>query len=100
MAKLSSAVSGFIRDVFGRDQKARDELSVAGKGLTRTNKYGMQSHIPGLDMMGMGNVSEDLRLDRRLLYRYADYEEMDSYPDLSSALDIYADDSSQVDSTE
>jgi len=83
MAKLSSAVFGFIREVFGRDQKARDDLSVAGKELTRTNRYGMQSHIPGLDMMGMGNVSEDLKLDRRLLYRYADYEEMDSYPDLS-----------------
>lgn len=34
-----------------------------------------------------------MSVDQDLMYRYSDYEEMDDYPELSCALNIYADDS-------
>jgi len=37
-------------------------------------------------------------LEQDLMSRYADYEEMNQYPELASALDIFADDATQVDS--
>jgi hypothetical protein len=50
-------------------------------------------------MASFGNdyISEYLKLDADLLSRFADYEEMDDYPELSTALDIYADDATQPD---
>jgi len=94
--QLSSALSSFIRDVFGRDQKARQELSISAKELTKgkyTTPYG------GIDADGLGGITDALGLDRRLLHRFADYEQMDEYGDINAALDIYADDSTQTDST-
>jgi len=47
---------------------------------------------------GFGNLSNMLTLDSSLMQRYADYENMDDYPELSAALDYYADDSTIPDS--
>ncbi len=94
MSKLTTAVASFVRDAFGRDQKAREELSVAG----RQTMGGMGINSPGMDSHGLGDVSEALGLDRRLLHRFGDYEQMDEYGDINSALDIYADDATQIDS--
>ena len=47
---------------------------------------------------GYNNLSSMLTLDAGLMYRYADYENMDDYPELSAALDYYADDTTIPDS--
>lgn len=38
-----------------------------------------------------------LRVDADLMARFRDYEDMDQYPEISAALDIYADDSTVID---
>jgi hypothetical protein len=50
-----------------------------------------------LQSYGYDVVSEYLRLEQDLMSRFVDYEEMDDYPELMTALDIYADDSTQTD---
>lgn len=47
---------------------------------------------------GYDDLSDSLRLEDGLLNRYSDYEEMDDYPEIGSALDIYADDATVPDS--
>lgn len=52
----------------------------------------------GYDMLqayGQDVLSDYLRLEHDLLGRYVDYEEMDDYPEISTALDIFSDDASQ-----
>ena len=98
MAKLSSAVSGFIRSIFGQEQQLRQDLAVADHNKLPMNRMAM-SQLPGIDAELFGNLGDVFGLDRRRLYRYSDYEQMDEYPDISSSLDIYADDATQVDST-
>ena len=46
---------------------------------------------------GYDQLSESLHMEDSLLYRYADYEEMDDYPEIGSALDVYADDATVQD---
>ena len=46
---------------------------------------------------GYDALANYLRIDQDLQQRYADYEEMDEYPEISVALDIYADDSTSPD---
>jgi hypothetical protein len=48
-------------------------------------------------MSGYDQLSDTLRMEESLLYRYADYEEMDDYPEIGSALDVYADDATVLD---
>jgi hypothetical protein len=50
-----------------------------------------------LQAYGYDALSDYLRLEHDLLSRYVDYEEMDDYPEVASAVDIYADDASQPD---
>ena len=55
----------------------------------------------GFDLMaayGENGLTDHLKLDHDLMSRYMDMEEMDEYPELSSAIDIYADDSTQTES--
>jgi len=94
--QLAPALSSFIRDIFGRDRKAREELSISAKELSRGK--GML-HFGSIDAEGLGGITEALGLDRQMMHRFADYEQMDEYGDINAALDIYADDSTQVDST-
>jgi hypothetical protein len=52
----------------------------------------------GYDMLqayGHDVLSDYLRLEHDLLSRFVDYEEMDDYPEISTALDIFSDDASQ-----
>jgi hypothetical protein len=54
----------------------------------------------GYDMLqayGYDVVSDYLRLEHDLLSRFVDYEEMDDYPEIAAAIDIYADDATQTD---
>ena len=46
-----------------------------------------------VSQFGYDTLAEHLRIDQDLQARYTDAEEMDEYPEISVALDIYADDS-------
>lgn len=46
---------------------------------------------------GYSSLARYLEIERDLFNRYLDYEEMDEYPPLSTALDIYADEATQPD---
>lgn len=64
--------------------------------------YGTMSHNAPYFSYGMATgslqgVTDYLRTDSDLVARYIDYEDQDDNPLISSALDIYADDSTQVD---
>lgn len=82
-----------LRSVFAKD-KDKAALQLA-RGTT--NAAYPSSGGDMLSAYGYEHVAEYLRLDSDLMTRFADYEEMDEYPELSSALDIYADDASQPD---
>ena len=66
-------------------------------------KGGTASGYPqtGFDLLqayGHDVLSDYLKLEHDLMARFVDYEEMDDYPELASAIDIYADDATQTES--
>ena len=68
-------------------------------------KGGTASSFPtsGFDLLqayGYDVLSDYLKLEHDLMTRYVDYEEMDDYPELASAIDIYADDACITSDTE
>jgi len=88
-----SNVAARVRSYWVQD-KERVALEIA-KGSTVAG-----SPAGGYDLMqayGYNVVADYLRLEQDLLARYVDYEEMDDYPLISAALDIFADDSTQPD---
>jgi hypothetical protein len=97
MGKIDSRGISFIRDVFRRDKQGQD-LAISTKELAAN------ASISGLgasmDILQSGDLHGMLSLDRGMLQRFYDYESMDEYSDISSALDIYADDSTQEDSSD
>lgn len=88
-------ISTKIRAAFASD-KENTALRLA-KGSTSPS-FSPQGYDL-LQAYGYDVLSDYLRLEHDLLSRYVDYEEMDDYGELASALDIYADDATQVDST-
>jgi len=65
-----------------------------------------RGRIPAGARIGMGTadsaygyeqLSSHLNLEHDLMGRYIDYEEMDDFPEISAAVDVYADDSTQID---
>lgn len=89
-------VASRIAKFFKNDkEQANIQLS---KGATADRLDG--SAIDLLTGLGYDALSQYLRLDQDLLSRYADYEEMDDYGEIATALDILADDATQPDSTE
>lgn len=90
MGFLGDAASK-IREYFRKD-KEQVGLQMA-KGTTAA---GFPS--TGYDLLqayGYDVLSDFLKLEHDLLARYVDCEEMDDYPEIATAIDIFADDSSQ-----
>lgn len=91
---------GFTQDIFKNvsrffaKDKERTNLQLT-KG--NTNDRYDASALDILNTMGFEALSSYLRLDQDLLNRYADYEEMDDYGEIATALDIMADDATQPD---
>jgi len=83
----------FVRSFFDRDRHRLDN-SISTKDLVRAASIGGAG---GIDALGMNGIGEMLGLDNRRLHRFSDYESMDEYGDISSSLDIYSDDATQVD---
>ena len=82
-----------LRERFAKDKdKAALELA---RGATMAGAGGDQFNL--LQTYGMNALSEYLQLDHDMMMRYVDYEEMDDYPEIAAALDIFADDSTQTD---
>jgi intein/homing endonuclease len=93
---------GFFSDVGNKIRKSlvgdkeRIPLELA-KGVTASSYP--SSGFDLLQAYGYDIIHDYLRLENDLLSRFVDYEEMDDYGELASALDIYADDATQIDST-
>lgn len=85
-------VSGKVRSVLQFD-KERVSLSLS-KGSTGSGYD--QSGFDLLQTYGYDALSDHLKLERDLMSRFVDYEEIDDYPELSAAIDIYADDATQT----
>lgn len=95
MSKLSSDRMSFIRKVFKRENQ-NSELGVSSRELFKNaqrGNIGSSFDVLNTDMNGM------ITLDKGMMSRQLDYARMDEYAEISSALDIYADDATQKDST-
>jgi len=82
-----------LRGAFVSDKERGGQLLAKGS----TSPTYPDSGYDLLQAYGYDALSDYLRLEHDLLSRYVDYEEMDDYPEVSSAIDIYADDASQPD---
>lgn len=87
---IGSQIRGLLR--FDKEQVV---LSLAKGG---TSSGYPQTGFDLLQAYGQDILSDYLKLEHDLMGRFVDYEEMDDYPELSSAIDIYADDATQVES--
>lgn len=90
---IASRVASRVRGFFDRE-RAMDARQIAA-GSTGVSALGN-----GFDLLaayGQDALSNYLQLDAGLLERMAEYEEMDDYPLIIAALDIYADDATQED---
>lgn len=93
---VAENIAGRISKFFKNDkEQANLQLS---KGATADRLDG--SALDLLTGQGYDALSQYLRLDQDLLSRYADYEDMDEYGEIATALDIFADDATQPDSTQ
>jgi len=78
-----------IRSFFARSsQQAAFDLQRGG--TPSVERAGMPYTL--VSQFGYDTLAEHLRIDQDLQARYTDAEEMDEYPEISVALDIYADD--------
>lgn len=83
----------WIRSVFGRQKERIDKAVETGAGLG--------GEPPATDLYsyyGLDQIGDYLRVDQDLVARYLDYNEMEAYPEIWSALDVYAEDATQPNS--
>jgi hypothetical protein len=88
-----SRVAGRLQGFFDQERR-RDARQIAIGGT------GISGGGGGFDLLaayGYEGLSSYLQLDQGLMERFKEYEEMDDYPLISSALDLYADDATQED---
>jgi hypothetical protein len=86
-------VIGLLRQAFVTDKERGADLLAKGS----TSPTYPDSGYDLLQAYGYDALADFLRLEHDLLSRYVDYEEMDDYPEVASAVDVYADDASQPD---
>lgn len=88
-----SQVANRVRQAWTRDKETVPLQLAKGAAM---GGY-PQSGYDLLSAYGYDVLGDYLRLEQDLLSRYIDYEEMDDYPEISAAVDIFADDSTQPD---
>lgn len=99
-----SLAEGFIQQVGGGLRRffARAPETVSADlrrgGAPSSDRAGLPYNL--VSQFGYDTLADHLRIDQDLMARFADYEEMDEYPEISSAYDIYADDSTMPDMEE
>ena len=90
---------GFIQDVASR---VRGWFKTDNSVVSRETQRG-QRQLPAASpygaygQTGMDALGDLLNIEQDLMARYVDYEEMDDYPEISAALDVYADDATVPD---
>lgn len=96
---MASKVLTFVRNIFSRERYGfSGEDGPRYKNTRYNNVQGQSSGYGALYSQGMsGGDGTTNTAQEDLLTRYADYEDMDEYPELSAALDIVADDATQTD---
>lgn len=87
-------IAGRVRTWFDRDETIAARQHARG---STNDRFPVQQRDL-LFGLGQGLLSDWLTVDRDLTARYTDYEEMDDYPEIATAIDIFADDATQVDS--
>lgn len=85
-----SGVGSRIREYFRKD---KDKAAIAFSSGATGNASGSGYDV--LSQFGYEVMADYLRLEHDLLSRFVDYEEMDDYPELATAIDIFADDATQ-----
>jgi hypothetical protein len=83
-----------IKKLVQRDKK--EQIVEKGKGWTFDDPFSSVSGNLVVDA-GYTNLKSALTMDQSLLARFADYENMDDYPELSCCLDIFSDDTTITD---
>jgi len=79
-------------------RKTREDVEKYGFGRSDTGEVSRHGAYVELDTMGYGvGLRRFMNIEQALVHRYKDYEEMDYYPEISSALDVYANDATVVD---
>lgn len=86
-------IAGRVRTFW--DGSRRHDARQIAVGSTGASSLGTGFDL--LSAYGQDSLSSYMQLDHGLLERFADYEEMDDYPLITAALDIYADDATQTD---
>lgn len=86
-------IIGQLRSAFRQDKARGGELLAKGATAPTFADTGYDL----LQAYGYDALSDYLRLEHDLLSRFVDYEEMDDYPEIAAAIDIYADDASVPD---
>lgn len=82
-----------IRSYFRSDKASSGKQFAKGSTMSGASSTGYDV----LQAYGYDVVSDYLKMEHDLLSRYVDYEEMDDYPELTAAIDIFADDATQTD---
>ena len=90
---INGTVDG-IRRWFARSPEAVKN-EIARGGSPSIERAGLPFNL--VSQFGYDSLAEHLRIDQDLQARYTDYEEMDEFGEISTALDIYADDSAMPD---
>ena len=80
-----------VRGYFSKDKETA-AIQLA-KGQTNDRVPGGAGGL--MNNLGYDALTEYLKLEGDLLGRFSDYEDMDDYPEISAAIDIFADDSTQ-----
>lgn len=83
-----------VRSVFTREKHAVEQAVELSKGLSQPQGFDFSSLY---GRYGMEPLLDYLRIEQELVSRFLDYNEMESYPELSAALDIWADEATQPD---
>lgn len=85
---------GRVKDWFGSGKEQVQAAEARGvQAMPLNNPLGMSQPSVVAGDSGYGILSQMLAVDLDLQLRFIDYEKMDEYPEITSALDIYADDS-------
>lgn len=86
---FQQSVVGGIRAFFARSPE-HEAFALRQGGVPSVERAGLPYNL--VSQFGYDTLAEHLRIDQDLQARYTDYEEMDEYPEIQTALDIYADD--------
>ena len=90
---LAKSVIGKVKSWF--DQTNQQKVIDLKKGEDNFRPVAQSPYGSGYD-----DLTQGLKLSGALVERFADYEEMDDYPEIASAIDIYADDATVFDYSE